>query len=271
MVAVPYGTRFEYGSRVRMHAPIVFVTDFGTDDTYAAALSAACWRVDPTLTALAGMHGVPPGDALAGAYHVKAIAQALPPGGVVCAVVDPGVGTERRAIAAECGGVRFVGPDNGLISWLWAEAELTGRRCVALATPPDASATFHGRDVFAPAAARLATGASLAELGDVEVKPLLRDDAFARDGHGIVCTVDHFGNAITTVRAADLHGRSVHAVEWVGGSTTCVVRTYEDIPDGELAALIGSAGHLEIAARGTPASTLGGPSRGTQVHVTLQP
>lgn len=254
-----------------MHAPIVFVTDFGSDDTYAAALAAACWRVDPTLTALAGMHGVPPGDVLAGAYHVKAIAQALPPGGVVCAVVDPAVGTARQAIAAECGGVRFVGPDNGLISWLWAEAELSGRRSVALAAPSNASATFHGRDMFAPAAARLATGASLAELGNAEVRPLLRDDAFVRDGHGVVCAVDHFGNAITTLRHADLRGRAVYEVEWRGGRTTRVVRTYADIPDGEIAVVVGSAGHLEIAARGQPATALGAPPRGAAVRLTLQP
>lgn len=263
-----------------MPAPIVFVTDFGTDDTYAAALAAACWRVDPALTAIAGMHAVPPGDVLAGAYHVKALVQALPPGSVVCAVVDPGVGTQRRAIAVEAAGVRCVAPDNGLVSYLWAEAELSGRRCVELATPPGASATFHGRDVFAPAAARLATGASLDELGHAAAEPpLICDDAFATTApdtngttvEGVVCVVDRFGNAITTVRRADLRDLRVKAVEWEGGCTTSAVRTYAEIPDGALAALVGSAGHLEIAARGARAGTLGGPPRGMRVRLTLQP
>lgn len=261
-----------------MHAPIVFVTDFGTGDTYAAALAAACWRIDPGLHALAGMHSVPPGDVLAGAYHVKAIARALPAGGVVCAVVDPGVGTERAAIAVSAGGVRCVAPDNGLVSYLWSEAELSGRRCVALSTPPGASATFHGRDVFAPAAARLATGASLDDLGAPLPRPALRDDAFAAassDGgavalDGVVCVVDHFGNAITTVRTSDLRGREIAAVEWEGGSATCAVRTYADVADG-LAVLTGSAGHLEIVARGRPAAALGGPGAGTAVRVRLRP
>jgi S-adenosylmethionine hydrolase len=260
-----------------MHAPIVFVTDFGADDTYATALAAACWRVDPSLTALAGMHSVPPGDVLAGAYHVKAIAQALPPGSVVCAVVDPGVGTRRRAIAISAGGVHCVAPDNGLVSYLWAEAELSGRRCVTLAAPADASATFHGRDVFAPAAARLATGSSLTELGAATAgPPVLRDDAFATvtsGGAGLdgqVCVVDHFGNAITTIRQTDLRGRPVAAVEWPGGCTEQVVHTYGDIGDG-LAVLVGSAGHLEIVARERPAASLGGPAAGVAVHLRLQP
>jgi S-adenosyl-L-methionine hydrolase (adenosine-forming) len=259
-----------------MHAPIVFVTDFGSDDTYAAALAAACWRIDTGLHALAGMHGVPPGDVLAGAYHVKAIAQALPADGVVCAVVDPGVGTERGAIAVVAGGVRCVAPDNGLVSYLWSEAELSGRRCVALATPTGASATFHGRDVFAPAAARLAVGAPLEELGEPLPHPLLRDDAFAvaSDGgatlDGVVCAVDHFGNAITTVRASDLLGREITAVEWEGGGTTVAARTYAHIGDG-LGAVLGSAGHLEIAARGWPAAVLGGPAAGAPVRVRLRP
>ena len=257
-----------------MHAPIVFVTDFGHDDTYATALVAALWRVDPGLHAVAGMHGVAPGDVLAGAYHVKAITRALPPGSVVCAVVDPGVGTGRRAIAVEAGGVRCVAPDNGLVSYLWAEAELSGRRCVALPTFPDASATFHGRDVFAPAAARLAIGASLDDLGTALDRPLLRDDAFATAGahatlDGVVCTVDHFGNAVTTVRDCDLRGRAIVDVSWENGATTAAVRTYDDIGAG-LAVLTGSAGHLEIAARGRAAAELGGPARGSAVRVALQ-
>src|SRR5258708_188483 len=105
-----------------MHDAVVLVTDYGVDDTYAAALVGALWRVEPSLRCVAGTHGVPPGDALAGAYHVKAVAAAFPPGTVVCAVVDQEVGTARRAVAVSAGGVRCVGPDTGLVSYLWAEA-----------------------------------------------------------------------------------------------------------------------------------------------------
>jgi S-adenosylmethionine hydrolase len=254
-------------------APLAFVTDFGSADTYAAALVAACWRVDPGLHAIVGMHGVPPGDVLGGAYHVKALAQALPAGAVMCAVVDPGVGTERGAVAVEAGGIRCVAPDNGLLSYLWSEAELQGRRCVALRTPADASATFHGRDVFAPVAARLAVGGRLDEVGAPSLPPALLDDAFARVDRdvvsGVVCVVDGFGNAITTVRSCDVSGRRVAGAEWDGGATMSVVRTYADITNGSLAILLGSAGHWEVAARSQPAASLGGPGRGDVVRVLL--
>ena len=91
-----------------MRQPIVFVTDYGRDDAYAAALIGAAWRVDPHAICVEGTHGVPPGDVLAGAYHLKALALAFNGGAVFCAVVDPGVGTERRAIAIEAGDIRCV-------------------------------------------------------------------------------------------------------------------------------------------------------------------
>jgi S-adenosylmethionine hydrolase len=254
-------------------APIALVTDYGLADTYAAALHAAVWRVDPDLHALAGMHGVLPGDVLGGAYHVKAMARAMPPGGVVCAVVDPTVGTSRGAVAAAAGGLAFVAPDNGLLSYVWDEAEPAARACVAMATPEGASATFHGRDVFAPAAARLAGGASLESLGESQAEPELLDAAFARVDDdlatGVVCVVDRFGNAITTVRDRDVAGRRVAAVEWEGGRAALVVRTYAEIPDAALGVLLGSAGHWEVAARECPAAEAGGPERGAPVWVHL--
>ena len=269
----PYGTPLPYGDGVAP-APIAFVTDYGASDTYAAALSAAVWSVDAGNLALTGMHGVPPGDVLAGAYHVKALAAALPPGAVICAVVDPGVGTERRAIAVDLGGRRVVAPDNGLVSYLWDECPPLSRECVELPVPDAASATFHGRDVFAPAAARLAAGAQLRDLGERSHQPpQLLGEAFAavdRDtATAVVCVVDRFGNAITTLRDADVQGRRIAAFEWDGGRSVIAARTYAEIPDGALAMLMGSAGHWEVVAREAPAADLGGPQRGDTVRVHL--
>jgi S-adenosyl-L-methionine hydrolase (adenosine-forming) len=254
--------------------PIVFVTDYGRDDAYAAALIGAAWRVDPHAVCLEGTHGVPPGDVLGGAYQLKALARAFADGAVFCAVVDPGVGTERRAIAIEIGRIRCVAPDNGLVSYLWDEASPTVRKAVSLAVPIGAAPTFHGRDVFAPAAAELASGGSLDAAGVPIDDPVILAEAFAeRVGTGLsgrVVAVDHFGNAITSIRPTDIGGASVRAVTWPGGACAGLVTTYADIDDDRPAALIGSAGHLEIAARGRPVAAIGGPHLGDMVTAELE-
>jgi len=256
-----------------MRRPIVFVTDYGTDDAYAAALTGAVWRVEPRTVCVNGTHGVPPGDVLAGAYHVKSLALAFDREVVICAVVDPGVGTARRAIAADIGGVVCVAPDNGLISYLWDEAPADGRWAVTLETPPFASSTFHGRDLFAPVAAQLAAGATLDDVGEPINDPLLVEAAFASSELGVlrgrVAVVDHFGNAITTVRVRDVGSFGIAAVRWAGGATQRVVSTYAAIVD-RVAALFGSAGHLEIAAGGDAAGSHGAPQRGDEITVELR-
>jgi len=255
-----------------MRRPIVFVTDYGRDDSYAAALIGAAMRFGTDLRYIEGTHGVPPGNVLAGAYHLKALALAFDRSVVLCAVVDPGVGTTRRAIAIQVEDLLCVAPDNGLISYIWAEAPRDSRSAVMLDAPWDAAPTFHGRDVFAPAAAQLATGTRLADAGEPISDPTLLDEAFAERSvysvQGRVAVVDHFGNAITTVRASDIGGRSITRVAWSGGATTQSASTYGVIADG-LAAIIGSAGHLEIAARGASAASLGGPAAHAPVTVEL--
>jgi S-adenosylmethionine hydrolase len=255
-----------------MRQPIVFVTDFGRDDAYAAALVGAAWGVDPHAICLEGTHGIPPGDVLAGAYQLKALARAFSGGAVFCAVVDPGVGTTRRAIAVKVGRIRCVAPDNGLVSYLWKEAAAEDRRAVSIAITGDASPTFHGRDVFAPFAAELSSKERFDLAGDLIDDPVVLAEAFAkRVGSrivGRVVVVDHFGNAITTIRAADIEGASPRAVTWPGGRSSGLVSTYGHI-DAGLAALIGSAGHVEIAGRGVAAAAIGGPRLGDEVAVEL--
>lgn len=253
-----------------MRQPIVFVTDYGRDDAYAAALTGAAWRVDPHALCVDGTHGIPAGDVLAGAYQLKALALAFSEGAIFCAVVDPGVGTDRRAIAIEVGRIRCVAPDNGLISYLWDEAAFAS--AVSVDIPPDAAPTFHGRDVFAPIAAQLASGGRLAAAGEPIDDPIVLADAFAeRIGTGLqgrVCVVDHFGNAITTIRTADIGPATVRSVSWQGGACAGLVTTYADIGPGA-AALIGGAGHIEIAAGGVPVALAGGPKLGDAVFVEL--
>ena len=254
---------------VCVSAPVVLVTDYGTDDTYAAALVGACLRVDADLLVVSATHGVPPGDVLGGAYHLKAAAMAFPAGTVLCAVVDPGVGTGRRALALRVGTQLCVAPDNGLASYLWEEADPGTRSCVVLETPPDASATFAGRDLFAPVAAALAVGVDLAACGVAGDPPLLLGSAFVTRGDdtiaGTVCAVDHFGNAITTLRRSDLGDAELVSAAWPSGSTRRVAHSYADAGDG-LALIIGGAGHIEVAADRRRAVEAGGPQLGEVVR-----
>lgn len=256
-----------------MRQPIVFVTDFGHNDSYAASLTGAAMRVDPHSICVEGTHGVGAGDVLAGAYHLKALARAFTGGAVLCAVIDPGVGTARRAIAIKAGRLRCVAPDNGLISYLWNETSAEDRWAISLDIPPGASPTFHGRDVFAPAAAELAAKEGFDVSGDLIDDPVLLAEAFTeRRGnslHGVVAVVDHFGNAITTIRAEDLGDGRVRSITWPAGTCQGLVTTYAEITSGP-GALIGSAGHLEVVGNGVAVATVGGPKKGDAVVVELE-
>ena len=161
-----------------MRQPIVFVTDYGRDDAYAAALTGAAWRVDPHAICVDGTHGIPPGDVLAGAYQLKALGACVRRGAVFCAVVDPGVGTERRAIAVEVGRIRCVAPDNGLVSYLWEEAPATsGGRSASTSRstrhPPSTVATSSPRRRAA------GVGGRLEAAGELIDDPIVLADAFA--------------------------------------------------------------------------------------------
>ncbi len=254
-----------------MRGTVVFVTDFGLQDGYAAELWAAAWAAAPGVRCVDGSHLVPAYDVLTAAYLCKRLASTFGAGTALCAVVDPGVGGPRAAVAVRCDGVFGVAPDTGLLSYLWMEAE--GRRAVRLATPAPASATFHGRDLFAPVAARLAAGADLEDCGDPIESPALRrelEPAADRDSlRSAIVSVDRFGNCVTGVRASDLGGREPAALTWRGGRATRMVRTYAEM-EGGLGLLWNSGGHLELAApQGSAAETTGLRS-GSPVAVKLR-
>ncbi len=214
--------------------PISFLSDYGTGDEFVGVVHGVIARIDPDLRVIDITHGIPPGDVRAGALALVRSIQYLPDG-VVLAVVDPGVGGPRRAIAASTRRGCFVGPDNGLLAP--AVAMVGGAdRFVELTEAafrlPRQGHTFDGRDVFAPAAAVLASGeAEMGDLGpDVDpasVTPLLLplveiDGGVAR---GEVWWVDSFGNAQTNVSPADLHGLGLAPGDTV--EVRVAARTYE--------------------------------------------
>jgi len=247
-------------------AVVTLLTDFGTADGFVGAVKGVIASIAPRATIHDITHDIAPGDIRGGALALEAAARFFPPRTVHVAVVDPGVGTARPALAIEARGQIFVGPDNGLLSL----ATGTTRRVFALETarfaPAQVSATFHGRDVFAPAAAKLARGIKPRRLG-VRVKdvvtlslPLVTKTAGALTGE--VIHADRFGNLTTNVTAADIATLSVRrATQFVvevgsRGISVGLARTYGERPSGALLALIDSGGRLEIARRDGSAAAL---------------
>ena len=257
---------------------VTLTTDFGLRDGYVAAMKGAMLSVAPDVRLVDVTHEVPAQDVMTAAFTLRQVVPHFPAGTVHLVVVDPGVGTERRAVAARfaVGGAPhvFVGPDNGILP-LVAEPEAVGA-VVELATADAASATFHGRDVFGPAAARLAAGADLAGLGaPVEALttmhwPLPRVDEQGVDG--MVLHVDGFGNCVTNITREDVEGHAAgRAFKCYAGSAVVRThgRTYAAVGAGDPLSLFGSTGHLEIAVNRGHASQLLSVDRGDTVHVVF--
>ena len=240
---------------------VTLLTDFGTADGYVAAMKGVLLSQAAGVNLVDVSHEIPPQDVEAARLAVARYWRRFPPGTVHLVVVDPGVGTERAAIAVESGGQFLVGPNNGVLSPALLALDA---RTVALPIPPNASATFHGRDVFAPAAASLAIGVVLDELGEPFASPLrlrTREATRRSDGAivGEVLTIDRFGNALT-----NLITRSAASVQ-VAGQLLPLARTYADARVGEIVALVGSSGFIEIAVRNGNASQLMQLVRGTEI------
>lgn len=228
-----------------MAAPIItLLTDFGTADGYVAEMTGVLLTLAPGAQIVDASHDIPPQDVELGRLALARYWRRFPAGTVHLAVIDPGVGSSRAAIAVASDGRFLVGPDNGLLS---PALVCGGARAVQLPVSETASRTFHGRDVFAPAAAALATGTPLADLGAPFDTPVVRRTPPAHqrpDGRieGRVIAIDRFGNAITNLVARpgqlDVAGRRLR-----------VLRTYAAAVDDEPFALAGSGGLLEIAVR----------------------
>lgn len=247
---------------------IALLTDFGLTDVYAGVVKAVIWRVTPGATILDLTHRIPAGNVPVGAYALAAACPHLRDGTVVVGVIDPGVGSTRRAIAVETQRLVFVGPDNGLFTLALrrerpVEAVVLNRREF---WNRDVSSTFHGRDVFAPVAAHLAGGLPLRAVGaPIPLNSLVLADLPSPEIDGDllrarVLHVDSFGNIITSAGAEHLAlmGIGPGADLLVRAFSARFVRAYAEVARGELLAYIGSSGHLEIAVRdGDAARQLG--------------
>ncbi|WP_405094905.1 S-adenosyl-l-methionine hydroxide adenosyltransferase family protein [Micromonospora sp. NBC_01412] len=253
---------------------ISLTTDYGLGDGFVAACHGVIGRLAPAARVIDVTHLVPPADVRRGA---AVLAQTVPylPVGVHVAVVDPGVGTARRGIALATPGGLLVGPDNGLLldaaealGGVTAAVELTNPGWLA----PEVSRTFHGRDVFAPVAARLALGAPLSDAGPaVDPADLVRlpepvvrpePDGFTAE----VLTVDHFGN-VQLAAPGDLLA-TLPARVWVAGRAAAHGRAFGDAPPGELVVHVDSAGLVAAAVNGGRAVDVLAVGPGDLVSVT---
>lgn len=257
-----------------MPAPLLtLTTDFGAGSGYPAQVKGVLLSALPDARIVDVSHEVPPFDVLAGALLLEACVPWFPAGAIHLAVVDPGVGTARRALCAvDAEGRTFLAPDNGLLTPFLGPGARAWELRPGLAVPPPAAATFHGRDLFAPAAVLLARGGDPAALGPAVPDPVRlawpAAQASAGEVRGEALAADPFGNLVTSIRAADLGGAPV-ARAWAGERPARWVRTFGEGERGELLAMIGSGGRVELAVReGSAAAALGG-TRGVPVRLVL--
>lgn len=269
---------------VHRRAPIALLSDFGYHDHYAgvmrgviASIAPAAWIIDIT-------HGVEPQNVVAGALALRESWRFFPPNTIFIAVVDPGVGTDRRPIAVETrSGARFVGPDNGV---LWMAAEQAGFKCaVELRSEryflAARSSTFHGRDVFAPVGAHLWKGGSLLRMGpsitDLQrlelPEPVERGDELA----GTVIYSDTYGNLVSNLSRSRIQAlqarfpRQRLLVRIKDNAPLVVSRTYGDVPKNAPLALFGSFEMLEIAVREGNAAQMLAAAPGAEIRVRAEP
>ncbi len=247
---------------------VVLLTDF--DDYYPASMKGVLERHGVEYTD--GYHGVSRGDVHTAAFALKEYAREYPAGTVHCVVVDPGVGTDRAAVAVESGGQVFVGPDNGV---LHPAATAAGDPTYYLVTDRDPEvATFHGRDVFAPVAARIAAGEPPSELGEetAEHEELAFHEARVVDGEAKaeVLYVDRFGNVVTTLSAEEMMDH-VDFGDTIGvdGKELPLEPSYGHVAEGENLATVGSHRQLEIAVNDGSAAEEFDHSVGDTVHVDV--
>ncbi|MCD4803303.1 MAG: SAM-dependent chlorinase/fluorinase [Anaerolineales bacterium] len=267
---------------------IALLTDFGTSDPYVGIMKGILASISPETRFIDLTNHIPPGDIQRGAFALWQSSLDLPSGTIFLAVVDPGVGTERKAICLDCAGQRFIGPDNGLFSFLLYGKEYhaweLSNPAYQLSTP---GSTFHGRDIFAPAAAHAANGIPGEKFGNpVKSIKRLAEPILELEGNslsGEVLSSDRFGNLSTSL--GHFHSKDSWDLilsSWINQTKcktkdrSCVeilvkdktlplVKTFSSIPEGNCAGLIGSTGLLEIVCNLGSAKDILGLKRGDPI------
>lgn len=242
--------------KASLRPTITLTTDFGLRDPYVGIMKGVMTNIIPDVTLINLTHNVSPQDIRQAAFLLSTAIAYFPTGTVHLVVVDPGVGSERRPIAVRTNRACYVAPDNGVLSMALAHdsAEVIVHLTNSDYWLPHVSATFHGRDIFAPAAAHLARGVPLQELG-VPIDDIVRLSSSMPsrqpDGsiQGHVLHIDRFGNCITDISADMLSPEIPVYVNVAGHSIQGISTTYADVESGQATSLVGSSGFLEVAVR----------------------
>ncbi len=259
-----------------MRPLITLTSDFGERDYYAAAMKGVLASRCPQASILDLSHSLPPHDLVAGALFLEGSVPHFPEGTIHVVVVDPGVGTARHPVAVLAGGQYIVCPDNGLLTLVLERLPLQEARLIEnpACMAATVSRTFHGRDIFAPTAAWLASGNPFSGLGPV-LDGLHTLDVPEPDWvspellRGVVLHVDAFGNLVTNITAACLDGKDVRSVRLGALVLEIIAATFGDAPSGEPVACFGSSGRLEIAINCGSAAQQYGVRRNDTVEVGL--
>ncbi len=257
---------------------ITLTTDFGLQDHYVSAMKAVILGIKADVRLVDVSHEIPPQDVMAGAWVVRNSAMLFPPKTVHLVVVDPGVGTERNPVAIRIGDQFFVGPDNGIFSLIGEDFDY---KAVILDNEKywreERSKTFHGRDIFAPVAAHIASGTDLSELGRPLEKLVTYRWAMPisdKDGiQGWIVHIDRFGNLVSNIPSSLIEetiGSSKLRIYTGNTILHEIVSTFGSVPDGEPAAYIGSSDKLEIAINKGNAKQMLGVEKGAQISIVIQ-
>jgi hypothetical protein len=265
---------------------IALLTDFGAADWFVGSIKAVILARAPDCAIVDLCHAIEPGHVAQGAWLLDKTSRDFPPGTIFCAVVDPGVGTERQALAARIDRFFFVAPDNGLLSRVLERGQSLECRAIPSPSPtqPAPSRTFHGRDVFAPAAARIALNGAIGAAWPLVPRPVrLEAESFERVTTGAIVGsiifIDRFGNAITTIERQSARRLGIETTGRVaivsdGGGTEGLMierlsATFSDVAPGEPVAYWGSLETLEIAVRDGSARDRYGLRLGQTVELKL--
>ncbi len=239
---------------------IVLLTDFGASE-YVGVMKGVILGLSPGAEVIDLCHSIGAQSVIEGAWVLKNSYRYFPKGAIFCCVVDPGVGTERRAIAVKTQEYYFVGPDNGLLWETVAEQKVVEIR--ELSVPADASKTFHGRDVFAKAAAMIERG-KFEELGKV-IKDMRILEFYKKGREGIVVRIDVFGNVVTNLEKLEKDKYSVDVGEKKYKMKFCA--TYAEEKEDELFLIEGSSGTLEISLKNDSANEQMGTKAGERIRI----